>query len=231
MPPLDNEPAAPASQDTPPAPTPTQPAPEGTPADVDYRQRYDNLRPQFDRTAQEAAALRAEMERVTSDADYQRQLMASWGYELEDPATATDPGAELRDQIADQLAELQEWKNTLTTEQQEAAQLQQITASVDEQFRAVGSGSTPLDDATKEWITTRALNMDPREDGMPDIAGAHKAFTDWEQGRMKAWGQTKRAPHIAADGTAGTNAPDLDKMNPTELAEWMAEEAIARMHT
>lgn len=213
---------APAPQDTPPTP-----APEGTPGpEVDYRKRYEDLRPTFDRTSQEAAALRAEMERVTSDPDYQRQLMASWGYEVENDASpAHDPNEELRAQ----LAELSEWKNTLTAEQQEAAQLQKITASVDEQFRAVGAG---MDEATKEWITTRALNMNPREDGMPDIAGAYKAFSDWETERQKQWQQTKRrAPHIAADGTAATSAPDLDKMNPTQLAEWMAEEAMARMQS
>lgn len=212
---------APALQETPPTP-----APEGTPGpEIDYRKRYEDLRPTFDRTAQEAAALRGEMERVSSDPDYQRQLMASWGYEVEDPSVGQQPDP--TEDLRAQLAELSEWKQSLTAEQQEAAQLQKITSSVDEQFRAVGAS---LDDATKEWITTRALNMDPREDGMPDIAGAHKAFTDWETARMNAWQQTKRrAPHIAPDGTAATQAPDLDKMNPTELAEWMAEEAIARM--
>lgn len=213
---------APAPQETPPTP-----APEGTPGpEIDYRKRYEDLRPTFDRTSQEAAQLRAEMERVTGDPDYQRQLMASWGYEVEDPySQEPDPTEDLRAQ----LNELSEWRNTLTAEQQEAAQLQKITASVDEQFRAVGA---ELDDATKEWITTRALNMDPREDGMPDIAGATQAFTAWETERQKQWQQTKRrAPHISPDGTAGVSAPDLDKMNPTELAEWMAEEAIARMHS
>lgn len=215
-------PPAPAPQDTPP-----EPAPEGTPGaqqEIDYRKRYEDLRPQFDRTAQERAALAAEMERVTSDAEYQRQLMESWGYAVEDPPV-TDPTDELRQQ----LSELQEWKSNLTAEQQQAQQLQALNASVDEQFRALGDD---IDKDTREWIESKALTINPRDDGMPDIAGAHKAFTEWELARQKAWQQTKRrAPHIPAGGSAGTNAPDLDKMNPTELAEWMANEAIARMQS
>lgn len=216
-----SDPPAPAPQDTPPAP-----APEGTPGGevtIDWQKRYDDLRPQFDRTAQERAALAAEVERVGSDAEYQRQLMAQWGYEVEE--SAPDPAGELRQQ----LAELQEWKTNLTAEQQQAQQLQALNSSVEEQFRALGPD---LDKETREWIESKALTIDPRDDGMPDIAGAHKAFTDWELARKKAWQQTKhRAPHIPAGGTAGTNAPDLDKMNPTELAEWMANEAIARMQS
>lgn len=216
----DEVPGAPASQDTPPTPAPN----DGTPGNqqVDYQKRYDDLRPQFDRTNQEAAALRAEMQRVTGDPEYQRQLMAQWGYEVEEPQ-----GEDASEELRQQLTELQEWRHNLTAEQQQQQQLAQLTASVDEQFRAVGAD---LDEATREWVTTRALNLPTREDGMPDIAGAYKAFTDWEEARVKTWAQTKRsAPHHAPGGKAGTQTPDLDAMNPTELAEWMAHEAIARM--
>jgi hypothetical protein len=222
---MNDPPAAPAPQDTPPAP----PAPEGTPGpqDVDYRKRYDDLRPQFDRTAQEAAALRTEMERVTGDPDYQRQLMAQWGYEVED-LDPREPDAS--EELRSQLAELQEWKTNLTAEQQQAQQERQLQASLDEQFRAIDPKGE-FDQPTREWLEAKSITLDPRDDGMPDIAGAFKAFTDWELSRQKQWQQTKRAPHFAADGTAAASAPDLDKMNPTELAEWMAEEAMARMNS
>jgi hypothetical protein len=221
---LDDEPAAPAAPDTPPTP-----APEGTPGnEVDYRKRYDDLRPQFDRTAQEAAALRTEMERVTGDPDYQRQLMAQWGYEVEDlDPRETDASNELRSQ----LAELQEWKTNLTAEQQQAQQERLLQASLDEQFRAIDPKGE-LDKDTREWLEAKSITLNPRDDGMPDIAGAYKAFADWRLADQKKWQQTKqRAPHFAADGTAAASAPDLDKMNPTELAEWMAEEAMARMNS
>jgi hypothetical protein len=195
-------PEAPAPQDT-----PAVPAPDGTPPppEINYQQRYDDLRPQFDRTNQEAAELRAEMQRVATDEEYQRQLMTQWGYDIDEPdAQAPDPSEELRAQ----LAELQEWKNATTAEQQQRAQLNTITTSVDEQFRNL---APDLDDSTKEWITTRALNMDAREDGMPDIYSAHKAFTDWELARQKAWASGKRAaPRISANGAEGTQAPNLD---------------------
>lgn len=209
-------PEAPAPQDTPAAP-----APDGTPGpEINYQQRYDDLRPQFDRTTQEVAALRAEQDRL-KDAEYQRQLMAQWGYEVEDPTPA--PAADPSDELRQQLAELQEWKNTTTAEQQQAAQLARITASVDEQFR---STAPDLDEATREWITTRALNMDPRDDGMPDIAGAHQAFTDWELARKKQWAAGKRAaPRISATGGAGSQVPNLDDRQ--DRIAWMAEQLQA----
>lgn len=223
MDPVDPAATAPQNTHTPP------PAPEGTPGEqqqIDWQKRYDDLRPQFDRTAQERAALAAEVQRVSSDADYQRELMASWGYEVDD-GTPDDPTDELRQQ----LSELQQWKSSLTAEQQQAQQERALQASIDEQFRAIDPNGE-FDKATREWLEAKSITVAPRDDGMPDIAAAHKAFTDWELARQKAWQQTKRrAPHIPAGGSAGTNVPDLDKMNPTELAEWMANEAIARMQT
>lgn len=205
---------APAQPDT-----PHESAPAGTPdtqAAIDYEKRYNDLRPQYDRTAQEAAQLRAEMDRL-NDAEYQRQLMAQWGYEVEDPGQQIgweDPTEELRQQ----LQELQDWKSNLTQKEQEAQQLQQIEQSVDEQFRAT---APDLDPATREWVTTRALNMDPREDGMPDIQGAYQAFVDWETERQKQWRASKRrAPQIAPGGTEATNAPNLD--DPEQRKAWMA---------
>lgn len=182
--------------------TPEPSAPNGTPdaPQIDHEKRYNDLRSEFDRRNAQL-----------NDEEHRRQLMAEWGYEIEDPAEQQqyayeDPNAELRQQIA----ELAEWKNTQEQQRQQAQQLEQITSSVAEQFKAVDPN---LDEDDREWITTRALNMDPREDGMPDIAGAYQAFQGWETQRQQRWEQARKRPkppHVPPGGQAGTDAPNLN---------------------
>jgi hypothetical protein len=201
---------APVTPDTPEASAPT-----GTP-DINWEQRYNDLRPKFDQTAQEAAALRAEQERL-NDEEYFKQLMAQRGYEVEEPDPGyQDPTAAELERLRAQVTELAGWKDNLTQEQLQQQQLQQINASVDEQFRAT---APDLDPATREWVETKALSMAPRDDGMPDIQGAYQAFTDWELERQKQWRtQKKRAPHVAAGGAEGVTAPNLD--DPDQMLQW-----------
>jgi hypothetical protein len=196
-----DEPQAPAfEQDSPPQ-DPAQPTQET----VDWQKRAMDNQAWGTKTAQELAAARAEQERL-NDTAYQRELMASWGYEVEDP----DPGyTDPTDDLRAKLAELESWKDGLTQREQEQQQLATIESSVDEQFKAA---APDLDPATREWVTTRALNMDPRDDGMPDIQGALKAFQDWEVERQKQWrAQKRKAPHIPSGGAEGTQAPNLDE--------------------
>jgi hypothetical protein len=196
-----DEPQAPAiTQDSPPEPA----APE-----VNWEQRYTDTQAAFTRASQEAAALRAEQERLQSDPDAQREFLARLGYEVEQPDQGfQDPTAAELAALRQQVSELSGWRDNLTAEQQQAQQLQVINASVEEQFR---STAPDLDPATREWVETRALGMAPREDGMPDIQGAFQAFVAWETERQKSWAQTKRsAPRFAPGGKEGTQAPNLD---------------------
>lgn len=199
--------------------TPAQSAPQGTPdaPQTDpYEKRYGDLRSEFDRRNQQL-----------TDPEYQKQLMAQWGYEVEEPEPQyeADPTDELRQQIA----ELAEWKNAQEQQRQQAEQLDQITASVNDQFKAT---APDLDDATREWVTTRALNMDPRDDGMPNIAGAYQDFQAWEAQQQQKWEQARkrpRAPQIPPGGQAGTDAPNLDDREARRA--WMAEQLDARANS
>jgi hypothetical protein len=209
----EQDPQAP-SQDTPDISAPDP----GTPDEpqINWQKRYEDLRPQFDRTNQELARL--------NDESYQRELMARWGYEVEDPEPgyAPDPN----DEVRQKLAELEEWKNTQEQQREQAQQLEQITASVADQFRQAGGD---LDERTREWVTTRALNMDPREDGMPDIQGAINDYNAWVTEQQQQWEQSRkrpRAPHVPPGGQAGTDAPNLDDRE--QRRAWMAEQLAAR---
>lgn len=199
--------------------TPAPSAPDtGTPEQqIDWQKRYNDLRPQFDRTNQQLAQL--------NDEEHRRQLMAEWGYEVEEPAPEqgwADPNEEL----AQQVAELREWKEQRTQAEREQEQLQQITASVDAQFK---EAATDLDAATREWVTTRALNMDPRQDGMPDIQGALTEYQTWVQAQQQQWEEARkrpRAPKIASGGQEGTSAPNLNDRE--QRRAFMAEQLAAR---
>lgn len=196
--------------------TPAQSAPPGTPdaPEINWQKRYEDLRPQFDRTNQQLAQL--------NDEAYQRQLMAEWGYEVEDP----EPTQETESEYAERLARLEQAEEARQAQAQQDAQLQQITSSVDEQFKQT---APDLDPQTREWVTTRALNMDPRDDGMPNIAGAYQDFQAWEAERQKQWEQDRkrpRSPQIPPGGQAGTDAPNLDDREARRT--WMAEQLAAR---
>jgi hypothetical protein len=183
--------------------TPEPSAPDhGTPEpQINWQKRYEDLRPQFDRTNQQLAQL--------NDEEYRKQLMAQWGYEVED-APPEQEWVDPTDELRQELNELKQWRDQRTQAEQEQEQLQRITASVDDQFKAA---QADLDPATREWVTTRALNMDPREDGMPDIAGALEAYGAWVEGQQKQWEEARRkprAPRIPSGGQEGTSAPDLN---------------------
>lgn len=197
---------APAQPDTPDASS----APNGTPdtPQVNYEQRYNDLRPQFDRTAQEAAELRAWKEQLSSDEDAQREFLRSLGYEVEDPNQGMDPTAAELAALRQQVSELSGWRDNLTQEQVQAQQLQQLEQSVNEQFKAIPD----LDEADREWVEDRALTrMAPREDGMPDIQAAYQALVERDN-RVLSTRAKKRssAPRFAPGGKEGTQAPDLD---------------------
>jgi hypothetical protein len=182
--------------------TPATDTPQGT--GTDWEERYKEAQSWGTKAAQEAAQLKAQL----SDPEYQAQLMAQWGYEVEQPEPEqgwVDPTDELRQQ----LTELQEWKNAQEQQRQQQQQLDQITQSVAQQFQ---TAAPDLDEPTREWVTTRALNMDPREDGMPDITGALNDYNAWVQEQQKQWEESRRRPrppHVPPGGQAASSAPDL----------------------
>jgi hypothetical protein len=198
--------------------TPESAPDHGTPEpQINWQKRYEDLRPQFDRTNQQLAQL--------NDEEGRKQLMAQWGYEVED-APPEQEWVDPNQEVLQKLQELEDWKNQRTQAEQEAEQLQRLSANVDDQFRVA---APDIDKETREWVTTRALNMDPREDGMPDIAGALEAYGAWVEGQQKQWEEQRRkprAPRIPSGGQEGTSAPDLSDRE--QRRAYMAEQYAAR---
>lgn len=217
-----NTPETTEPQDT----TTTEPTPGGTPAEVnEYQQRYENLRPQYDRTMQELQSLRQQHEALRNDPDAQRAFLAELGYQVEDdPADAAlydDPVSALR-------AELDEIKQTQAQRDQQAQMEQQMRAGeahISNAIQAIDSSRpAPLDDEEQAWVISRALASPPGENGMPDIQGAYQAFQSFEEGRMRKWAASKQTPHrVSQAGGEVTEDNRLDVDDPGERQRRMAQ--------
>lgn len=212
-------------------------ATEGTPAPADaqqeeenWQQRYLDTQAAYTQGQQEMSRLRGQVDQY-ADPEYRsqlfRELAAEQGYEIQDPADddsqiyqETDP------RIRAELEELKQWRDSTTSEQQQSQHIEWLDTIVGEQFGELG---TQLTDKQEEWITNRAFSMPPREmpDGskVPDIPGAFKDYQELVAEEKQSWAKSKRAPHVSAVGTAGTQVPNLD--NRQERLDWMAERLMA----
>lgn len=213
-------------------------ASEGTPAPADapqqeenWQQRYLDTQAAYTQGQQEMSRLRGQVDQH-ADPEYRaklfRELAAEQGYEIQDPDTQDDGQVyqETDPRIRAELEELKQWRDSTTSEQQQAQHIEWLDSVVGQQFGDLGA---KLSDRQEEWITNRAFSMPPLElpDGskVPDIPGAFNEYQELVGEEKQAWAKSKRAPHVSAVGTAGTQVPNLD--NRQERLDWMAEQLMA----
>ena len=192
--------------------TEVEPTNGGTPTE-DYQKRYEDLRPQYDRTQNELNALRAEQDRVGQDPEAQRELLKAWGYEIEaepDP----EPPADLDELRAQLLAELRQEIEPVKQTQAQIAQeneLAQAEAHATRVFTSLGEKrGFDLDENEQEAVIGRALTMPADEHGMPPFEKAYEALEAiWTAREARA--ATKRRPthQFTPSGVAGEDKPDL----------------------
>lgn len=202
--------------------TPAQSAPPGTPDEqqIDWQKRYNDLRPQFDRTNQQLAQL--------NDEEYQRQLMAQWGYEVEEPAPEqgwADPNEEL----AKQVAELNEWKTQQTQAEQANAQFQKDAEHIGAALQKFQEDIGRELDSEEVRLFGDAAFARRRDDGLPDIDSVLEATKAMRQREQQQWEEARkrpRAPKIASGGQEGTSAPNLNDRE--QRRAFMAEQLAAR---
>lgn len=192
-------------------PAGTGEADQPTQAEVDWQKRYTDLQPEYTRASQEAAELRQQKELYdlllsSEDPDTRREAAEALGYALEeqqpDPDLEEDPWALDRARLDQLEARLSQADETEFNRQQAA----QMEAVVDERLDQLG-----IDREDQDWVLAYAINALPATpEGLPDLEQAYTAFQGREDARQKAWAKTKRAPHIAANGQAATEVPNLD---------------------
>lgn len=201
-----------------------QPGTDQQPQGDPYEKRYNDLQPAFTRATQEAAELRQReafyRDLVTStDPDTRRQAAEALGFELEaeddDTQYGDDPVAALQAQLAE-LREQYTGDRQQSQQQQQIAHLEQVTE------QALDDLKVPDEDGVRDWIVSRAVALPPNEHGFPDVKTAYEEFNNMMLGRQKSWAKTKRAPHIAASGVEGNQAPKLHEMPRDQRDEYLA---------
>lgn len=187
--------------------TPVETAPvEDTPSPVvDYEQRYNNLRPEFDRTRQQ---LRDYEERLAAYENSQPDDEPEYEYEYEDPVA--------RQKIA-QLEALIQQQQDETRQQREAQErINHISQEIQTLEKEVGDEFTDEEFDLLGQISANTLD----EDGNPDVRVAYEKFSKILDGRRSKWVSTKKAPKVSA-GPPAAEIPDLD--NPGKRAEYFEQ--------
>ena len=217
---------------------PNQPDTEAPPAEeaaspvtVDWESRYNNLRPEFDRSKQELSHYRQVVEGLTSDDPSVRAWAAGeLGIEFADDTPELEP-AEPDTLLEQRIARIEEAalraEQAVTQRQQQEAQeaqALQVRQLVDGEFKKWG-----LDDEDGNDVIAYAINaLPPTPEGLPDIWASYDRFQKREQERQKRWMQSKeRAPHISPIGGEGTPAPQPathEERVARALERWQAEQ-------
>lgn len=184
-----------------------------------YEKRYNDLRPEFDRATQERAELQqwkewAELALTTEDTDTQRQALQRLGFDVPDEIEDIEP-AEYEEYAQDpRLEELLSWKQAQEQQAREAAGFEYLTGHINNEVERLGM--TSLDDATRQWVLSRAL-ANPGipappgspHDELPNVEAAYKEFQQWELERQKQWAKTKQnAPYVPSGGQPANEVPD-----------------------
>lgn len=207
--------------DTPePEGTPEASAPEAPSQDaIDWQKRYEDLRPQWDRTKQQYSEVEQYLPLIQSlqqdPAATARALYEQYGEDVEDDDEFDDPGERA-------LRMLQEQQETA----QQAAERERIEA-MEEQY--VGEGIDALaqrdnvelsDDAQTLIYALSTHDALRGDDGRPDVEAAYDALRGFEKEVRDSYVNSKKAPRITP-GRPGEKSPDLS--NDEDRIRYMAE--------
>ena len=223
--PAEGEVPAPQSEETP----GIESGPDnGTPAespDIDFEQRYNDLRSEFDRRNQqysEAEQLQAALSGAAGP-EAQAQVLAAFGIELEgeeadefDDLDEFDPDARI-----DRLEALLEEQQMAAQEEAMAeAEVEYLTEGIEALEQQEGREFSDQEIATLASIA----RANPDQNGVPDLEAAHAHLTELIQDRQSAWVQSKKAKRPGS-GIAAGRAVDLD--NEEERVQFMADRLAA----
>jgi len=204
---------------------------EPTPEDaggIDWRKRYEDLRPQYDRVQNEYSQYQ--------DPEYRKQLFAQLaeenGYTLAgDDEVYEDPTEQLR-------AELRaEFQQELSKRDQARADAE--AAAIAEHYAETKLDALNVNDQQiRSWIELKALTMPGIQDEnghvVPDVEAAYEEYKGLINAEKKRWGNTKTGAIAATEGEANTGVPawknekDPDKRKIMR-DEWAHEQVRLRM--
>lgn len=204
------------------------PEDNGTPADspeIDFEQRYNDLRSEFDRRNQqysEAEQLQAALSGAAGP-EVQAQVLAAFGIELEadedmgfDELDEYDPDARI-----DRLeAMLEEQAMAAQEEAMVEAEVDYLTENIEALEQQEGREFSDQEIA----ILASVARANPDANGVPDLGVAHAHLTELLNDRQSAWVNSKKAKRPGS-GVAAEKAADLD--NEEARVQFMADRFAA----
>jgi len=214
-------------QDTPPPDAPEEGNVEAPqePNPVNWEQRYNDLRPEFDRTNQLVAAARGD-----HGVEAQMEALQQLGVEVaqeedeEDEELFEDPYEALKGEVEtvkEQLASKAEAEEAARFHELEREYIETTLGGLED------AENYKLSAEDKRFVTNDA-KANRLEDGRPDLEGAFALFKQRDEARQQAYLESKKAPK-APVGAAGEEQIDFSKMTKEQKDEWMAEDIQARM--
>jgi hypothetical protein len=211
--------------------TPVVPGPDGTGAeqaaqsegDGGWSKRYTDLQAEYTRMSHETAELRRQQELYdlmisTDDPDTRRQVAERLGYQLEEEPAEEPEYDDPFEKYNERLGRIEQSLTQREQNEQDEAYAAQVRSAVDARLDTLG-----LDKDDQDWVLAYAINALPvTQEGLPDIEQAHSVFVARETERQRKWAKGKRsAPHIAPNGQAATEVPNLDKRQ--DRVDWMLQ--------
>lgn len=229
-----DEPAASEAPETGTPPEPNAAPPEApaegqpeSPDNIDWKQRYEDLRPEADRRASLLADIegRNGRERQTQAlAEHARIELAE--EEAEEPEEdefdlPPDPSEEI-EAIKQQLAERDEVAEAAEFDQLEQDYTERTVESLEE------SENVKLSDEGYELIVNYGLSHRDPHDGKPDFEGGFKALKAEREAASAAYSRSKDEAALAPVGAKGEQKVDLSNKEARQKLATEAYEAAER---
>lgn len=202
-------------EDTPETPVETEAPTEDTPSPpaVDYQDRYNNLRPEFDRTKQQLAEEREARERFQQELEQLRTQSVQPDYDDGDfdEDDLADPVARRRlAAVEAALVEERQLRAQQEAAAAEEAKREQEYTYIDTELETLEKRlGEEFDDDEADWIGNYA-GRHRDEHGRPDVGRAYEAFSQILERRKQKWVETKPTGGRPAVGSGAVEVPDLD---------------------
>lgn len=209
------------SQDTPIEAASTEEKPADVPA-VDWEQRYNSLRPEYDRSNQLLAAARGD-----HGPDAQMQALQQLGVELQQEAEEEDEFEDPYDTLA-RRQEALEQKLQAREEAEQRSEMEKLERQlVDDGLKELEKGhKLQLSKEEKAWVVNNALANRHEFQGIDDLKAALTSAFDAHMGFQKTayerYLASKKETDTAPVGAVGEESIDLS--NPKQKLDWMAKE-------
>jgi hypothetical protein len=200
----------------------------GTPANdssVDYEQRYNDLRPEFDRRSQQLSQLEQFQQAVSGQLgpEAQAEALKAYGVELEDDVADDDEY-----EYDDPDSRLERIEAQI--EAQQAAAEAAEAAEAEAEFLAEGiealEGNEGRQFTDQEMVILASVaRANPTPEGLPDLVLAHQHLTELQNGLKSQWIESKKAQRSPGSGIAADRAVDLD--NDEDRVNFIADRLAA----